>query len=274
MVVPKAPDKNTSPVSPTITPGDSSEGAGLERLHKFLARAGVASRRQGEKLILEGRVQVDGRVVDTVGLCIDPGIVKVTVDGRPVLLPSRVRTVMLHKPAGYVTTMADPQGRRKVTDLLVDQAERLFPVGRLDYDATGLLLLTNDGELANRLMHPRYKVAKTYRVTVAGRFDPSARQRLMAGVELEGRLSVPEQVRILKVSPDHSVLEMTIREGKYHQVKRMCSQVGHQVLKLKRIAYGPLRLGRLGPGAWRELSQEELAKLDKAVARLEAEAKS
>jgi pseudouridine synthase len=242
-------------------------GPALERLHKFLARAGVASRRQSEKFIKEGRVRVDGQVVDTVGICIDPGKVRVTVDGHAVMPPSRVRTVMLHKPAGYVTTMVDPQGRRKVADLLLDQAERLFPVGRLDYDATGLLLLTNDGELANRLMHPRYKVPKTYRITVAGRFDAAARERLQTGVELDGRLTVPEQVRVQKISQDRSVLEMTIREGKYHQVKRMCALVGHQVVKLKRIAYGPLRLGRLGPGAWRELSTEELAALDKAIAR-------
>jgi 23S rRNA pseudouridine2605 synthase len=237
----------------------------LERLHKFLARAGIASRRQAEKLILAGRVGVDGQVVDTVGRRIDPEKVRVTVDGRPVRLPTRVRTVMLHKPAGYVTTMADPQGRRKVTDLLVDQGERLFPVGRLDYDATGLLLLTNDGELAHRLMHPRYKVPKTYRVTVAGQFAPAARKRLLAGVVLDGRLAVPEQVRLVKVTSDRSVLEMTIREGRYHQVKRMCTQVGYQVLKLKRIAYGPLHLGRLGPGAWRELSQEERRDLETAV---------
>ena len=172
---------------------------------------------------------------------------------------------MLHKPAGYVTTMADPQGRRKVTDLLAGQAERLFPVGRLDYDATGLLLLTNDGELANRLMHPRYKVPKTYRVTVAGFFDQMAKKRLLSGVMLDGRLSIPKQVQVLKSSPERSVVELTIREGKYHQVKRMFAEVGHQVLKLKRVAYGPLRLGRLGPGAWRELNQEEINELEKAV---------
>lgn len=243
------------------------EGPVLERLHKFLARAGVASRRQGEILIREGRVKVDGLVVDTVGVCIDPEKVQVTVDGRPVLPPAQVRTVMLHKPAGYVSTMADPQGRRKVTDLLAGQEERLFPIGRLDYDATGLLLLTNDGELANRLMHPRYKVPKTYRVTVAGQFDQAARKRLLAGVVLDGRPTIPVQVQVLKISPDRSVLEMTIREGRYHQVKRMCTQVGHPVLKLKRIAYGPLRLGRLGPGAWRDLSREELHDLEGAAGR-------
>jgi 23S rRNA pseudouridine2605 synthase len=266
MAVPKAPKKDASPVRLAGSQEDMIQvGPSLERLHKFLARAGISSRRQGEKLIQEGRVKVDGQVVDTMGMRIDPQKVQVTVDGRPVLLPARLRTVMLNKPAGYVTTMADPQGRRKVTDLLTDQGERLFPVGRLDYDATGLLLLTNDGDLAHRLMHPRYKVAKTYRVTVAGQFLPAARKRLLAGIDLDGRLAFPEQVRVLKISPDRSVLEMTIREGRYHQVKRMCEQAGHQVLKLKRIAYGPLRLGRLGPGAWRDLGQEELHDLEEAI---------
>ncbi len=199
--------------------------------------------------------------------CIDSEKVEVTVDGRRVLPPARLRTLILHKPTGYVTTMADPQGRRKVTDLLANQDERLFPVGRLDYDATGLLLLTNDGELAHRLMHPRYKVAKTYRVTVAGQFSSTARKDLLAGIDLDGRMAVPEQVQVLKAAPDRSVLEMTIREGRYHQVKRMCAQVGHLVLKLKRVAYGPLRLGRLAPGAWRELSPEELQDLEQAVGR-------
>ena len=265
----------TSPKVPKTTvfqphPAGPQEDLGqpkpvLERLHKFLARSGIASRRQGENLIREGRVQVDGQVVDQVGVQIDPEKVNVTVDGRLVQPPARLRTIMLHKPAGYVTTMADPQGRRKVTDLLAGQAQRLFPVGRLDYDATGLLLLTNDGDLANRLMHPRYKVPKTYRVTLAGHFDQTAQKRLLSGVTLDGRLSIPQQVRVLKSSPDRSVVELTIREGKYHQVKRMFAEVGHQVVKLKRVAYGPLRLGRLGPGAWRELNQEELAELEKAT---------
>ncbi len=237
----------------------------LERLQKFLARAGVASRRRGEELIRAGRVEVDGQVVTTLGVCIDPATAQVKVDGQPVHLPTKWRTVMLHKPAGYVTTMADPQGRRQVTDLLAGQSERLFPVGRLDYDATGLLLLTNDGELAHRLMHPRYKVAKTYRVTVGGRFEETARARLLAGVELDGRPAAAVQVQILQSTTDRSVIEMTIREGRYHQVKRMLGQVGFAVLKLKRIAYGPLRLGRLAPGAWRDLSPQELAALAQAV---------
>lgn len=237
----------------------------LERLQKFLARAGIASRRRSEELIQAGRVEVDGQVVTTLGVCIDPASAQVKVDGQPVRLPSRLRTVMLHKPAGYVTTMADPQGRRQVTDLLADQPERLFPIGRLDYDATGLLLLTNDGELAHRLMHPRYKVAKTYRVTVAGRFEEAARARLLTGVVLDGRPAVAERLRVLQSGAERSVIEMTIREGRYHQVKRMFSQVGLPVLKLKRIAYGPLRLGRLAPGAWRDLRPAEMVALAQAV---------
>jgi 23S rRNA pseudouridine2605 synthase len=263
----KVPQTVSQPHTPASWNEPGKQGPALERLHKFLARAGIASRRQGEKLIREGRVKIDGMVVDTVGTCIDPEKVEVTVDGNPVRLPDRVRTVMLHKPSGYVTTTADPQGRRKVTDLLTDQVERLFPVGRLDYDATGLLLLTNDGDLANRLMHPRYKVPKTYRVTVVGNFTQEAQKRLLAGVRLDGRLSIPTQVRVLKHSADQSVIEMTIREGKYHQVKRMCAQVGYQVVKLKRIAYGPLRLGRLEPGVWRELNSEEVTELEKTTGR-------
>ncbi|MGQ9921767.1 MAG: pseudouridine synthase [Desulfobacca sp.] len=241
------------------------EPAVLERLQKFLARAGIASRRRGEELILAGRVQVDGQVVTTLGFCINPAAARVTVDGQAVHLPRQRRTVMLHKPAGYVTTMADPQGRRQVADLLADQPERLFPIGRLDYDATGLLLLTNDGELAHRLMHPRYKVPKTYRVTVAGRFDRVAGAKLSAGVVLDGRLAVAERLRVLQSGPERSVIELTIREGRYHQVKRMLGQVGFAVLRLKRIAYGPLRLGHLAPGAWRDLSPQELAALAQAV---------
>lgn len=236
-----------------------------ERLHKFLARAGVASRRQSEQLIRQGRVKVDGQVITALGVCIDPQTAEVEVDGRVVQVPQRTRTVLLHKPVGYITTMADPQGRRQVTDLLGEQPERLFPIGRLDYDASGLLLLTNDGELAHRLMHPRYKVPKTYRVTVAGRFSDTARQRLLAGVELDGRPAQAVAVRILKTGADHSVLEMTIREGRYHQVKRMLAGVGYPVRKLKRLAYGPLRLGRLAPGAWRDLTPQELAALRQAV---------
>jgi 23S rRNA pseudouridine2605 synthase len=267
MTPPKVPQTTILQPPTPASRNEADKQPTLERLHKYLARAGIASRRQAENLIREGRVTINGMIVDTVGVCLDPEKVEIAVDGRPVRPPVRLRTVMLHKPSGYVTTTADPQGRRKVTDLVADQADRLFPVGRLDYDATGLLLLTNDGELANRLMHPRYKVPKTYRITLAGNFDQEAQKRLLAGVKLDGRLTVPTQIMILKRSPEHSVMEMTIREGKYHQVKRMCALVGYQVVKLKRVAYGPLRLGRLGPGAWRDLNPGEVLELERTIGR-------
>ncbi|MBW1918292.1 MAG: rRNA pseudouridine synthase [Deltaproteobacteria bacterium] len=232
-----------------------------ERLQKFLSRSGLVSRRQGEKLIQAGRVMVNGQVVTTLGLRIDPETDQVRVDGQPVTHPGQRLTVMLNKPEGYVTTLSDPQGRRQVTDLLVGLNERLYPVGRLDYDAAGLLLLTNDGELAHRLMHPRFKVAKTYRLTVARAMSQAAVQQLESGVELGGRTTAPALVRLLKLLPDRTVLELTVREGRYHQVKRMCARVGHPVLKLKRIAYGPLKLGRLPVGAYRELKAGEVAQL-------------
>ncbi|OPX19728.1 MAG: pseudouridine synthase [Desulfobacca sp. 4484_104] len=232
-----------------------------ERLQKFLSRSGLASRRQGEELIQAGRVTVNGRVVTTLGTRIDPETDEIRLDGERVRLPCRRLTVMLHKTEGYVTTRHDPQRRRQVTDLLGEMGAGLYPIGRLDYDTSGLLLLTNDGELANRLMHPRFQVAKTYRVTVRGAISSAAVQRLEAGVRLAGRTTAPARVRVIKVLPERTVLELTIREGRYHQVKRMCAQVGHPVLKLKRIAYGPVKLGRLPRGAYRELSTHELVQL-------------
>ncbi|MFP3867505.1 MAG: pseudouridine synthase [Desulfobacteraceae bacterium] len=235
-----------------------------ERLQKFLSRAGLVSRREGEQLIRTGRVSVNGQVVTTLGTRIETETDEVRVDGQPVSVPGRLRTIMLNKPEGYVSTLKDPQGRRQVSDLLNGVQERLYPIGRLDYDAAGLLLLTNDGELAHRLMHPRFKVAKTYRVTVAGALSEAAVQQLESGVEVAGRSTAPALVRLLKVLAERTVLELTIREGRYHQVKRMCAQVGHPVLKLKRIAYGPLKLGRLPIGAYRELKTHEVAQLRKA----------
>jgi 23S rRNA pseudouridine2605 synthase len=249
------------------------------RLHKFLSQAGVTSRRHAEEWIQAGRVTVNGVVVRTVGTTIDPETAEVRVNGQKVQIAARRLTVMLYKPEGYITTLDDPQGRRKVTDLLGSLQARLFPIGRLDYDASGLLLLTNDGELAHCLMHPRFKVAKTYRVTVAGVMNPAVARRLETGVDLDGRLTSPAQVKLLKIPADSmsdlpktenrkpkTVLELTIREGHYHQVKRMCAAVGHPVLKLKRIAYGPLKLGNLTPGTFRELTDTEIIRLGKACA--------
>ncbi len=231
----------------------------LERLQKYLSRCGVSSRREAEDLIQAGRVRVNGVVVTALGAKVDPGRDRVQVDGRRVE-PAPPVTLMVHKPSGYVSTTRDPQGRKVVTELVPREFGRLYPVGRLDYDATGLMLLTNDGELAQRLMHPRYQVPRTYRVTAVGEMSDEALRRLAAGPEVEGR-PVSTAVTLVKREAGRTVLELMVWEGRYHLVKRLLEGVGHQVLKLKRIAFGPLRLGRLKRGAFRPLTKMELINL-------------
>lgn len=235
-----------------------------ERLQKFLSRAGVASRRAAEEYIQAGRVTVNGQVVTAMGVKVDPDRDVVKVDGRRVKVTAAPVTVMLHKPSGYVSTTRDPQGRRVVTELLGKVPGRLYPVGRLDYDATGLLLLTNDGELAYRLTHPSYLVLRTYRVTVAGEVSKETLRQLAAGVDLDGRTIYPE-VYVSKREPEKTVLEVTVHEGRYHLVKRLMDQAGHPVLKLKRIAFGPLKLERLPRGTFRELTGREVLALKAEV---------
>ncbi|MFZ5453293.1 MAG: pseudouridine synthase [Thermodesulfobacteriota bacterium] len=237
----------------------------LERLQKYLSRTGVVSRRAAEEWIRAGRVLVNGQVVRELGLKIDPVQDVVKVDGRRVR-PESLVTVMLHKPYGYLSTTKDPQARRVVTDLLGEKGPRLYPVGRLDYDATGLLLLTNDGELAQRLTHPRYQVPRAYRVTVEGEVSRETLRSLAAGVVVENR-EVPAAVLVRKKDPEKTVLEITVWEGRYHLLKRLLAQVGHPVLKLKRIAFGPLRLGRLPRGAHRVLTPEEIGVLKAGMKR-------
>ena len=241
-----------------------SEPATTERLQKFLARAGVASRRAAEEIIRAGRVAVNGQVVTEMGVKVDPDRDEVKLDGRAVKAQATLVTVMLHKPSGYVCTTRDPEGRRMVTDLLGHRTDRLYPVGRLDYDATGLLLLTNDGELAYRLTHPSYQVPRTYRVTVNGEVSRETLRRLAAGMDLDDRTVYPE-VGVTKREPDKTVLEITVHEGRYHLIKRLMDQVGHPVMKLKRIAFGPLRLERLPRGTFRELTGKEMQALKAGV---------
>ena len=236
----------------------------LERLQKFLSRAGVASRRQAEGLILEGKVKVNGQVVTELGVKIDPDKDRVQVEGKRVGTPSPPVTFMLHKPYGCVSTTRDPQGRRTVMDLAPKDYGRLYPVGRLDYDATGLMLLTNDGELAERLTHPRYQVPRTYRVTAAGEMGDRALEQLAGGIELDGR-PVSTEVKLLKKGSGKTILEITVWEGRYHLIKRLLEDVGHQVLKLKRMAFGPLHLGRLVRGACRPLTRQEQVNLQLTV---------
>lgn len=239
----------------------------MERLHKFMARAGVASRRQCEELIARGRVKINGRVITTLGLKIDPLKDRVEVDGRPLARPEKKVYLLLNKPAGYVTTVKDPRGRAKVTDLLRGIKQRVYPVGRLDYDTEGLLLLTNDGDLAYALTHPRHEVPKTYLARVKGVPAPEKLKALARGVPLEDGPTAPARVRLVSDKGGNGLLEITIHEGRNRQVRRMCEHIGHPVLALRRVRIGPLELGGLKPGQYRHLTFREVARLKK-VARL------
>ncbi|MBW1981870.1 MAG: rRNA pseudouridine synthase [Deltaproteobacteria bacterium] len=236
-----------------------------ERLQKILARAGVCSRREAECYIRLGRVMVNGKVVRELGSRAVWGSDQITVDGVPLSTEVELVTLALHKPRGCVTTMRDPQGRYTVGDIVADLPWRVYPVGRLDYDAAGLLLLSNDGELAYRLQHPRFKVPRTYEVKVKGRPDERALTRLQRGVHLEDGITAAAEVKLLEESQKVSWLTLTLKEGRNHQVKRMCSAVGHPVLRLRRIAVGPIKLGRLRAGTLRRISSRELQSLKRAV---------
>lgn len=233
------------------------------RLQKYLSRAGVASRRRGEAMIVAGRVRVNGEVVRELGVRVDPGQDVVEVDGRRVGLAAPV-WIALHKPRGCVTTRRDPRGRPTVYDLLPERFSGLFHVGRLDYGSEGLLLLTNDGDVAYRLLHPRYGVRRVYDVVVEGAPVPEAAlQQLAAGVELGDGAARAERVKVLKPPrrPGLSRLRLVMREGRKREVRRLCAAIGHPVRRLVRRRYGPIALGGLGRGEWRELTPEEVAAL-------------
>ena len=234
------------------------------RLQKFLARAGVASRRGSEDLMTAGRVAVNGVVTTQMGAKVDPDTDIVTVDGRTVTLSERPAYVALNKPAGYITTMSDPRGRHTVAELVpVGKYPGLFPVGRLDRDTTGLLLFTTDGELGFSLLHPRFHVRKTYDVRVEGELDERHAEQLRAGVMLDDGMTAPAEVMLTR-SGETSEAEITIREGRKRQVRRMFSAVGHPVIALHRVRFGPIGLGDLEPGAWRVLTDEEVEALKRA----------
>ena len=227
------------------------------RLQKFLSRAGAASRRKGEVLIASGRVRVNGRTVIEPGTVVDPDTDTVEVDGRKVAAEEKVY-ILLHKPAGYLCSLRDRFRRPLVTDLLGDIPQRLYHVGRLDLDSEGMLLLTNDGDFAQRLAHPRHRVEKTYRVRLSDPLSGRAAEKLRRGLELEdGFRTGPARVEI--VSPDRREAEIVIREGKKRQVKRMLKAAGNRVTYLQRTAIGPLRLGGLEKGRWRRLTAEEVS---------------
>jgi len=259
---------------PRVPKADRPRGL---RLQRVLADAGIASRRAGEQLIEAGRVAVNGNPVRGLPCFVDPEHDRIEVDGRPIPRPERHIYLMLHKPPRYLSTVADEPGSDRPTILdLVDHPSRarLYPVGRLDYDTTGLILLTNDGELANRLTHPRYEVEKTYRALVRGRIAEEDTAKLEKGIYLaerrEGRTSgaartAKVQIRIHKRDRERTILEITLREGRNRQVRRMLAKVGHPVKKLERVAMGPLRLKGLARGQWRELTRAELSSLRRAA---------
>ena len=234
------------------------------RVQKYLAERGVASRRGAEEMIAAGRVTVNGRRA-LIGQSIDPKTAIVAVDGQAVG-QQRERKVylMLHKPRGYVTTAKDRHAARIITEL-IDRPERLYPVGRLDKDSEGLLLMTNDGKLAHALTHPSKSIAKLYRVTLRGQVSETQREQLATGVMLDGRRTLPTEVRLAEEKPDRTVLEFTLREGRNRQIRRMCEALGLEVMRLKRTAIGPLKLGMLPLGQSRALTQDELKRLKSAL---------
>lgn len=239
----------------------------MERLQKFLARSGVASRRKAEELIREGKVTVNGEVVRELGVKVEPGQDRITVAGR-VVNPEKDRIyLMVNKPEGYITGNRDPQGRRTVLALLPDGFPRVFPVGRLDYNTTGLLLLTNDGELAYTLTHPKFQIKKVYRALVRGVPDEAALTQLRSGIVLEDGPTLPAEADIIKVKAGNAILSLGLREGRKREVRRMCAAIGHPVLELARIAMGPLRLGDLGLGKYRSLTPAELEAVKSMAAR-------
>ncbi|MGA8245996.1 MAG: pseudouridine synthase [Nocardioides sp.] len=244
--------------APDIEPDDE----GLVRLHKLLARSGVASRRKCEELMLAGAVTVDGEVVTRLGTKIDPLTAVVRVDGRRLPPLSPHVYLVLNKPTGVVSTMSDPQGRPTLSDFVADRPERLFHVGRLDTDTAGLLLLTNDGEFAQRMAHPSYEVDKTYVAEVGGRVDRSTLQTLLAGVVLDdGPVTVSAARLVGDGARDRSIVELVIHEGRNRIVRRLLEHVGHPVRRLTRTAVGPVRLTGLASGAIRDLTNDELGAL-------------
>jgi 23S rRNA pseudouridine2605 synthase len=235
------------------------------RLQKILSSAGISSRRAAEELIRQGRVAVNGRVVTELGTKADPNRDEVRVDGRTVKGAERHRYLLLNKPKGYVTTRSDPARRPTVMDLLRGVREYVYPVGRLDFDSTGLLLLTNDGALAARLTHPRHEVEREYHAWVLGTPDDRDLARLRRGVTLEGRRTGPADVEILHAGrgrrAGQSAVSVVIREGRNRQVRKMCEAVGHPVVDLERVRFGPIADRRLKPGQYRELTADEIKRL-------------
>jgi len=232
------------------------------RLNKYIASCGVASRRAADAIIAEGRVTVNGRPVETIGMDVNPDADEVAVDGALLSFPGNNVYIMLNKPAGVLSTCQDDRGRKTVLDLVNGVEQRLFPVGRLDYDTEGLLLLTNDGSFAYRCTHPKHELDKTYMAVVHGRLDEGAIKHLQSGIMLDGIKTAPAKIEMLDRNTSSYRLNITIHEGRNRQVKRMFEAVGAHVMELKRVAFGKLTLGDLPTGHWRYMTESELSTMN------------
>lgn len=240
----------------------------MERLQKILAQAGVASRRKSEEWITQGRVKVNGQVVTELGTKVDPQTDSIMVDEKPIRLEKLIY-LLLHKPTGVITSLHDPEGRPVVTDLLPEITERVYPIGRLDLDTSGLLLLTNDGDLANRIAHPAFEIDKVYRAWVKGTPSNEAVRRLATGILLDDGMTAPGEAKIIEQDREgqRTLLEITIHEGRNRQVRRMCEAIGHPVQRLERIRLGFLTLAGVRRGEYRHLSADEVARLKREITK-------
>lgn len=232
----------------------------LVRLQKYMAESGIASRRKSEELIVAGKVKVNG-VTASIGDKINPRKDIVSVDGRKLTAVKDSVYIMLHKPRGFITTMSDEMDRKCVAELISDVGARVYPVGRLDKDSEGLLLLTNDGEFANNMTHPSKHVPKTYRVTVRPDITEEQINRFMTGIMIDGKMTLPANVNVISKEPGRVVLEVVICEGRNRQIRKMCEELGLEVARLKRVAVGPVKLGMLPQGKWRNLTPQEIHSL-------------
>ena len=230
------------------------------RLQKYLSMCAVASRRKAEELIAQGKVKVNGKVAQ-IGDKISPKHDTVTVSGRKIVGSRKHYYIMLHKPRGYITTMDDEMGRKCVAELVRDVGARVYPVGRLDKDSEGLLLMTNDGEFANHMTHPSKHIPKTYRVTVRPDVTEDMLTAFATGMEIDGRITVPADAHIIEKQDNRVVMEIVLYEGRNRQIRKMCESLGLEVARLKRTSMGSLKLGMLPPGKWRELKEDEVHKL-------------
>jgi len=233
----------------------------MMRLQKYLALSGIASRRNAEKMIADGRISVNHRTITEMGFLVDEITDLVEADGRPVFIQAEKHYIAYNKPVGEVTTASDPEGRATVMDKFRDYPVRLYPVGRLDYDSEGLLLLTNDGDMMNHVLHPSREVSKVYLTRVSNVVSEEEIQLLRRGVMIDGKLTSPAAVRKIRQETFVTVLLISIHEGRNRQVRRMIDAIGHQVISLKRVRFGPISLGDLPSGKWRRLSEEEIRRL-------------